>query len=165
MLSGVNGKPRVCICEWTLPMQTPSSCSGSPASQRNGSNLPFLTRREAPSLEEAPAVSALHAAAPPGSMQPAPAEPRLCSAPSQPCALPPSVFHLHGHESRLRLSSRQPGPRQHFYVSACAYANAHAHTVVSLWALIQETWEELRQRASWRKSTDIYRYIYINWGK
>lgn len=126
--------------------------------------LAFLPRRVAPWLEEAPAVGCTsRAAAPPGAAcSPAPSEARLCSAPSQPCSSslsegsPPSGFHMHRGGSHLRLSSRQPGPRQHFYIGACAYANVHAHTMVFLCAHIQETWEELVQRASWRKLIYIF---------
>lgn len=167
MLRGVNVNPRGCICEQTLPVQTAASCSGSPASQRNG-------RACLPASKGGPLAGGSTccgctscAAAPPGAAcSPAPSETRLCPAPSQPCSSslsegsPPSGFHMHRGGSHLRLSSRQPGPRQHFYIGACAYANVHAHTMVFLCAHIQETWEELVQRASWRKL--IYTFY---WGR
>lgn len=162
MLS-VNVNPRGCICEQMLPMQTASSCSGSPASQRNGRAC--LPASKGGPLAGGSTCYGVHFTPqrPLGSVQPSssPAQALLSSFPallssSLSEGSPPSGFHVHRDESRLRLSSRQPGPRQHFYTGACAYANVHAHTVVFLCAHIQGTWEELGQRASWRKLIYIF---------
>lgn len=170
LCSGMNVNTRACICEQTLPMQMSSSCSGSPASQHNGSSLPFLLTRVAFGLRKHLLWGTHHASAHPGhraaQLQRSPGFAQLLPSPT---LFPPFWRELSliiSHASRWIPSQAQlqvawPKAALLYTVGTCAYANVHAHTVVFLCAPTQETWEELGERESWRKSTDFYLFIFL----